>query len=488
MTTAIVPSDYMPALAEIWVMVMVCVTLLAGLFANKRSSITYILTQFTLLVAAYLTFYSYTHWIGGTGTALIFHGQFVLDRMAVLLKLFIYLIVFVVFIYARQYNRDREIPHQEFYVLGLLSLLGMMILVSAHSLLTIYLGLELFSLPTYAMVALERRQGRCIEAAMKYFLIGALASALLLYGLSFIFGMTKSLDISVIAQHVTTLSGGSLLVVLCALVFVVAGVAFKFGAAPFHMWVPDVYDGASTSVTLFISTAPKIAAFALAVRLLLEALPVFHVQMQDIFITLSVLSMAIGNMVAIAQSSIKRMLAYSSIAHIGYMFLGFACMTADGDASAMFYIITYAISTLASFGMLIILSRNGFEADKIDDYAGLNTRNPWLAFIMLLVMFSMAGIPPLVGFIAKVGLLEALINAHLVWLAVLALIFSIIGAYYYLRVVKVMYFEEPKSRTPIACPADTKVVVGLNGLAVLFLGIFPGGLFAICHLTFHSVV
>jgi NADH-quinone oxidoreductase subunit N len=282
------------------------------------------------------------------------------------------------------------------------------------------------------------------------------------------------------------MSGGSSFILLVALVFVFVGVAFKFGAAPFHMWVPDVYDGASTSVTLFISTAPKLAAFALAVRLIVDAMPEFHVASQDIFIVLSVLSIAIGNLVALAQTSIKRMLAYSSIAHIGYMLLGFAAMTADGDAAAMFYIITYAITTLVSFGMLAILSRAGFEVDKIDDLAGLSTRNPWLAFVMMMAMFSMAGIPPFVGFIAKVGVLEAVIGVHLVWLAVLALVFAIIGCYYYLRVVKTMYFEEPAIRTPLVCAIDNKIIMSLNGLAVLLLGIFPGGLFTMCHMTFGS--
>jgi NADH-quinone oxidoreductase subunit N len=487
MTTAVVPSDYMPALPEIWMMATICVTLLASLFAKKDSPLTYLMSQFVLLGAAICTWYSFTYYAAGhAGGVLIFHNQFVLDPMAAILKLFIYLIVFVTFLYSRQYNRDRNIP-PEFYVLGLISTLGMMILISGHDLIPIYMGIELFSLPTYAMVALERRQGRCIEAAMKYFIIGALASGILLYGLSLMFGMTKSLDITMIAHSLATLSGGSLVVMIVALVFVFAGVAFKFGAAPFHNWVPDVYDGTSTSVTLFISTAPKIAAFALAVRLIFEAMPELHVVSQDIFIVLAVLSIAIGNVVALVQTSLKRMLAYSSIAHIGYMLLGFAAMTKRGEAAAMFYIITYAISTLVSFGMLAMLSRAGFEADKIEDFAGLSSRNPWLAFVMMMVIFSMAGIPPFVGFIAKVGVLEAVINVHLVWLAVLALVFAIIGAYYYLRVVKAMYFEEPAVRTPMACALDNKIIMSLNGLAVLLLGIFPGGLFAMCHMTFQSM-
>lgn len=486
MTAAVVPSDYMPALPEIWMMFSICVTLMAGLFAKKGSTITYILSQFVLLGAAICTWYSFTYY-GGSHPhgVLIFHQQFILDAMASVLKLFVYLIVFVVFLYSRQYNKDRNIP-PEFYVLGLISTLGMMILISGHNLLPIYMGIELFSLPTYAMVALERRQGRCIEAAMKYFIIGALASGILLYGLSLMFGMTKSLDISMIAHAIPHLSSGDLVVMIVALVFVFAGVAFKFGAAPFHSWVPDVYDGASTSVTLFISTAPKIAAFALAARLIVEAMPGFHVASQDIFIVLAVLSIAVGNMVALVQTSLKRLLSYSSIAHIGYMLLGFAAMTPRGEAAAMFYIITYAISTLVSFGMLALLSRAGFEADKIEDFAGLSSRNPWLAFVMMMVMFSMAGIPPFVGFIAKVGVLEAVINVHLVWLAVLALIFAIIGSYYYLRVVKAMYFEEPAVRTPMACALDSKLIMSFNGIAVLLLGIFPGGLFTMCHMTFQS--
>lgn len=485
MTTAVVPADYMPALAEIWMMVMVCVTLMAGLFAKKESSLTYLLSQLVLLGAAVCTWYSFIYYGSAGQSVQIFHHQYVMDSLSTILKLFIYLIVFVVFIYSRQYNQDRNIP-PEFYVLGLISTLGMMILVSAHNLLPIYMGIELFSLPTYAMVALERRQGRCIEAAMKYFIIGALASGILLYGMSLLFGMTQSLDITTIAKHIMTMTGGQKVVMLVALVFVFAGVAFKFGAAPFHMWVPDVYEGTSTSVTLFVSTAPKIAAFALAIRLIIEAMPEFKVASQDIFIVLAVLSIAIGNFAALKQDSIKRMLAYSSIAHIGYMLLGFVAMTPRGDASAMFYIITYAITTLVAFGMLAMLSRGGFEVDKIDDLRGLSGRNPWLAFVMMMSLFSMAGIPPFVGFIAKVGVLEALINVHLVWLAVYALLFAIIGSYYYLRVVKTMYFEEPAVRTPLGCALDNKIIMSLNGLAVLLLGIFPGGLFTMCHMTFSS--
>lgn len=482
-TATIVPSDYVPALAEIWMMLMICVTLIAGLFSSKDSVLTCRLAKWTVILAALLTWYSYIDW-GSPDTLIIFHQQFVLDLFAATLKIAVCGIVFCVFFYSHTYNQDRNIP-SEFYVLGLLSTLGMMILISGHDLLPIYLGMELFSLPIYAMAALERRQGRCIEAAMKYFIMGALASGLLLYGLSLIFGMTQSLNISVIASHIMVLHGSSIHILMIALVFIFAGIGFKFGLVPFHMWVPDVYEGTSTSVTLFISTAPKIAAFALVVRLVLEALPELKAVSQELCITFAVLSIAIGNVVAIVQTHLKRMFAYSSIAHMGYVFLGFAAMTARGDAAALFYVITYAITTLVAFGLLVILSRAGFEMDKMEDLSGLSSRNPWLAFLMLMALFSMAGIPPFVGFIAKVGLLEALVAAHLVWLAVFALVFAIIGSFYYLRVVRMMYFDEPQNRMPLLCSTRNKVVMSINGFAVLLLGLFPGALFVLCHHIFQ---
>lgn len=481
-TAAVVPSDYMPALAEIWMMLMICVTLMAGLFSSKDSALVCRLAKLTVIVAGLLTWYSYVHWGSAVG-AIIFHQQFVLDLFSATLKIAVCAIVFCVFFYSHTYNQDRNMP-SEFYVLGLLSTLGMMILISGCDVLPIYLGMELFSLPIYAMAALERRQGRCIEAAMKYFIMGALASALLLYGLSLIFGMTQSLNVSIIASQIMTLHGGSIHILMIALVFIFAGIGFKFGLVPFHMWVPDVYEGAPTSVTLFISTAPKIAAFALVVRLVLEALPELKAISQELCITFAVFSIAIGNVVAIVQTHLKRMFAYSSIAHMGYVFLGLSAMTARGDAAALFYVLTYAITTLVAFGLLVILSRAGFEMDKMEDLAGLSTRNPWLAFIMLMALFSMAGIPPFVGFIAKVGLLEALVAAHLVWLAVFALVFAIIGSFYYLRVVRVMYFDEPQNRMPLTCSMRNKVVMSINGLAVLLLGLFPGILFVLCQHIF----
>lgn len=476
--------NLVPAIPEIFVLFMACVTLMLGLFLPRLKQISYYLAQVTLIITAFLTGYVYV--MLGLGTTIIaFHSVFILDRLSVVLKFFIYLAVFMSFVYSRQYNDERRIPNNEFYVLGLLSTLGMMVLVSSYNFLTVFLGLELLSLPIYAMVALQRGKERCIEAAMKYFIIGTLASGMLLYGLSLLFGVTKSLDILQVAKMIATIPLGQNLVLSFALVFILAGIAFKLGAAPFHMWIPDVYDGSPTSVTLFLSTAPKLAAFGMTIRLLVEAMPNLMIEWTHMLIVVAILSMAIGNFVAIVQSNIKRMLAYSSIAHMGYMAVGLACGTSRGYAAALFYIISYTIMTLGAFGMIALMARGGFEANMIEDFAGLNNRNPWLAFIMMLIMFSLAGVPPIVGFIAKVGVIEALIQAHLVWLAVLAVLFAIVGAYYYIRVVKVMYFEEKEIKAPVIRYApDLRIAISLNGLAVLLLGIFPGVLFALCHLAF----
>ncbi len=480
--TTVLPN-LVPAIPEIFILVMACVTLMLGLFLPKKRYLSYYLVQLTLVIAAVLSGYTYVQ-LDASATVLTFHNTFVLDKLAFFLKLFILLASFMAFLYSRHYNDERRIPHNEYYVLGLLSTLGMMILVSSHNFLTLFLGVELLSLPIYAMVALQRGKMRCIEAAMKYFVIGSLATGMLLYGMSFVFGVTRSLDIGIVSNVIASIPLQQNLALVFGLVFILAGLAFKLGAAPFHMWVPDVYDGAPSSVTLFLSSAPKIAAFGLTVRLLVEAMPSLHIQWSEILIVVAILSMAIGNIVAIAQTNIKRMLAYSSIAHMGYMLLGLACVTTRGYAAAMFYIITYSIMTLAGFGMVVLMSRSDFEANDIQDYAGLNSRNPWLAFIMMIVMFSLAGVPPIVGFIAKVGIIEALINAQLVWLAVIALLFTIIGAYYYIRVVKVMYFEEAEHVEKITYPFDIKAAISVNGIAVLLLGIFPGALFALCHLAF----
>ncbi|MCH9769897.1 MAG: NADH-quinone oxidoreductase subunit NuoN [Gammaproteobacteria bacterium] len=472
-----------PALPEIFMLIMVCVSLLLGLFLNKYRHITYYLAQFTLILTALLSWYTYSQF-DLSNTVYTFHHSFVLDKFTVVLKTAIYLSAFMSFWYARVYNDNRHLPQNEFYVLGLLSVLGMMVLVSAHSLLILYLGVELLSLPIYAMIALQRGKARCLEAAMKYFIIGGVASAILLYGLSMIFGVTHALDLTAISEHIKTLSTANQVLLVFGLIFTLAGIAFKLGIAPFHMWVPDVYDGAPTSVTLFLSAAPKLAAFALMIHLLVDAMPALHVQWSHVLVVFALFSMAIGNIVAIIQTNIKRMLAYSSIAHMGYMLLGVLCVTSRGYAAALFYIISYALMTLGGFGLLALMSPAEGELTEINHLVGLNSRNPWLAFMLLVLMFSMAGVPPLVGFIAKVGIFEALIQVHQTWLAVVALLFAIVGAYYYLRVVKVMYFQEPTETTPVHCPKDNIVAISINGLMIILLGIFPGALFSLCHLVF----
>ena len=476
--------NLIPALPEIFVLFMALIILIVGIFFVRYSQVSYYLTQTTLIVVFWLTWYvfpvnkfSETHFT--------FYHMFVSDYLSLYSKLFIYLMILFIFLYAREYNQERKILATEFYVLGLLSLLGIMVLISAHNMMIVFLGLELFSLPTYAMVSMQRQKISCVEAGMKYFITGAIASGILTYGMSMIFGATCSLDLTEIAIAVSQTSIHQNLILVFGLAFMVVGIIFKLGAAPFHIWVPDVYEGAPSSVTLFISTVSKIAAFIMVIRLLVSAMPDFLGQWRQMLVVVTILSMGIGNFVAIVQSNIKRMLAYSSIAHMGYMLLGVLCGTKEGYAAAMFYIITYSLTALGGFGMVVLMSRGGFESENIKDFTGLHNRNPWLAFIMMLILFSLAGVPPLVGFIAKVCVLDALIKVHLVWLAVLAVLFAIVGAYYYIRVVKVMYFEDsPISLEPIQYSFEMKVAISINGLAVLFIGIFPGWLYALSHLAF----
>lgn len=469
---------------EIFLLLMSCLILLNGVFTKggaPRAS--FYLSQMTLIATAILEWKVFS--LTADVTNFAFSNMFVLDRLGVTLNIFILLSMVFTFWYSRSYNEEHGIPSNEFHVLGLLATLGMMIMVSSANFVPLFLGLELMSLPVYAMVALLRGKSRCIEAAMKYFIIGAVASAMLLYGISLFFGATHSLHFMNVAQAIAAMPAGQTLILTMGLVFVVAGIAFKLGVAPFHMWVPDVYDGAPNSVTLLISAAPKIAAFGLAMRFLVYAAPGLHVQWDHVIIVLALLSIAIGNLVAIVQNNIKRLLAYSSIAQMGYMLLAVSCGTKHGDATAFFYMITYAITSLGAFGIIALLSKSGVEANELSDFAGLNQRQPWMAFMMLLMMFSMAGIPPLVGFIAKVGVLEALIQNHSIWLAVVAIIFSIVGAYYYIRVVKVMYFEEPQHEVLLSrCPSGPLFAMTLNGLVVLLLGIFPSQLFVLAHSIF----
>lgn len=476
--------NFIPVVPEMFVLFIALVILMAGIFIKNYHQIPYYLVQITLIVVAGLTWYVFVYFDLSV-TKFTFHHMFVLDRLSVYLKLFIYLSLFFAFLYVREYNKERKISHTEFYVFGLLSLLGMMVLVSSYNLLTVFLGLELLSLPTYAMVAMYRCKLHSVEASVKYFVIGAIASGILLYGMSMIFGATQSLDLTKIAAAVANTSLHQNLVLVLGLVFIVSGVVFKLGTAPFHMWVPDVYEGAPSSVTLFISTAPKIAAYAMVIRLLIIGMPGLYVQWHQMLIVVAILSMGIGNFAAIGQSNIKRMLAYSSIAHMGYMLLGILCGTRDGYAAAMFYTITYSLVTLGAFGMVILMSHGRLEAENISDYVGLNSRNPWLAFMMMLILFSLSGIPPLVGFIAKVVVLYALIQVHLVWLAILAVLFTVVGGYYYICVVKVMYFEDaPVKLEPIKYSLEMKIAISINGLAILFIGIFPGWLYTLACLAF----
>src|SRR5271157_183233 len=402
-------------------------------------------------------------------------GLFELDRMAQVLKVVTLLTVAVVFVYSTDYLRRRAILKGEYYVLGLFATLGGMVLTSAASLITLYLGLELMSLCLYAMVAFDRDSGVAAESAIKYFVLGSMASGTLLYGMSILYGVTGSLELAAIAAAV---HGGFAdnVGLLFGIAFLIVGIGFKLGAVPFHMWIPDVYEGSPTCVTVFIGTASKLAAFALAMRLLPEALAASQPDWSQMLVVLSVLSIAIGNMVAIAQSNLKRMLAYSTISHVGYVLLGILAGTAQGYQAAMFYMISYVIVACGAFGMVLLLARQGFEADKLVDFKGLNARSPWFAGMMAILMFSLAGVPPFVGFWAKLGVIQAVLGVQLTWLAVVAVLFSVVGAYYYLRVVKLMYFDEPGDVEAIGGSMLMRTVLSANALLALALGIYPSTL------------
>src|ERR1700723_3813366 len=407
-------------------------------------------------------------------------GLFELDRMAQVLKVVTLVTVAVVFVYSTDYLRRREILKGEYYVLGLFATLGAMVLISAGSLITLYLGLELMSLCLYAMVAFDRESGIAAESAIKYFVLGSMASGTLLYGMSIVYGVTGSLELGAIASAAHQGLGGNIGLVF-GIAFLIVGVGFKFGAVPFHMWIPDVYEGSPTCVTVFIGTASKLAAFALAMRLLPEALGASQPDWSQMLVVLSVLSMTIGNIVAIAQTNLKRMLAYSTISHVGYILLGILSGTAQGYQAAMFYMITYIIVAAGAFGMILLLAKQGFEADKITDFKGLVVRSPWFAGMMAILMFSLAGVPPFMGFWAKLGVIQAVLGVHMVWLAVVAVLFSVVGAYYYLRIVKIMLFDEPTDTTSIGGSVLMRTVLSVNALLVFAIGVIPGTLLRICQ-------
>lgn len=470
------------ALPEIVTLCMACFILVADVCLAERYRIaTYFLVQFTLIIAFLLTLPQFQNY---PAPILTFSGHYILDKLAILSKLFIYFFSFFAFAYARAYIETRHIARSEYYLLGLFAVLGMSIMASAYTFLTIYLGLELLSLALYAMVAMYKESNIAAEAAMKYFVLGSLASGFLLYGISLLYGVTGSIQADTVA-HVLTMRND--IVPVVALIFVLGGLAFKFGAVPFHMWVPDVYQGAPTPTTLFIASAPKIAAFVVTLRILVQALPSLQIQWEHMLMVISILSMFFGNLLAIAQTNLKRMLAYSSIAHIGYTLLGLIAgpVSSQGYSAAMFYISTYVLMAAGAFAVIAMMSHGEIEFDKLDDYRGLNARNPWLAFMMLLLLFSMAGVPPTVGFIAKLGLIEALVQANFVWLAVLALIFALVGAYYYLRVVMLMYFEEPvdTDSAPIILSTDLQIAISINGAAALLLGLLPSFFIDLCRIS-----
>ena len=472
--------DLMPVLPEIFMLSMACVVLVADLFVKQASrGATYILAQATLVIAAVLAVVTYS-----TTPVVALNGMYIRDPMADVLKIGIYIATAVVFLYAKGYLIARDLYKGEFYVLGLFAVLGMMILISAHNFLTVYLGLELLSLSLYAMVAMQRDSATASEAAMKYFILGAIASGMLLYGISMIYGATGSLDLAVVGQ--TVAQGQNSIILTFGLVFLIIGVAFKLGAVPFHMWLPDVYHGAPTAVTLFIATAPKFAAFAMLMRVLVDGLGPLQTQWHDMLVILIVLSMAVGNIVAIAQANIKRMLAYSTISHIGFLMLGVITGSSEGYSAAMFYALAYVLMSLGGFGMIILLSRKGFEADTLDDFKGLNSRSPWYALLMLILMFSMAGVPPFLGFWAKWSVLEEVVAADMIWLAVVSVAFSVIGAFYYLRIVKLMYFDKPIDMSEIECGRDMAVVISVNSIMVLLIGVFPGPLLTLCQTIFAA--
>jgi NADH-quinone oxidoreductase subunit N len=464
-----------PAIPELFLTGAICLVLLIDVFLrDDQRHVTYTLAMFSLVGTAGATAY-----FGVTEPTLAFGGAFVADPAGGVLKLLAYVTMGIVFLYARPYLEANGLFKGEFFVLGLFGLLGIMIMISAQTLLIMYLGLEVLALSQYTLVAFNRDSAVSAESAMKYFVLGAIASGALLYGISILYGITGTLDITELALRFSGPEGLSVPVLL-AIAFIIVGVAFKFGAVSFHMWLPDVYQGAPAPVTLFIGSAPKIAAFALMWRVMAEALGPLHGSWQDMLIVLSVLSLAIGNVVAIAQTNLKRMLAYSTISHVGYILLGFIAGGADGIGAAMFYTIAYVLMAAAAFGMIILLSRRGFEAEQIDDFKGLNARSGWFAIVMLIIMISMAGVPGTVGFFAKVEVISAVQAVGLNWLAGVAVLFAVIGAYYYLRVIRNMFFEEAAESAPLEAPVDLKVAISANALVLVVLGIFPGQLLDLC--------
>lgn len=473
------------AAPEFLVLVMACVVMCVDVFLSEdRRGVVHMLAMLTLIFAAVITLRQDAA-APGAVAATAFNGAFVRDAMADLLKLFAYGTLALVFIYSKHYLRRYELFKADFYTLCLFALLGVMLLISANNLVMVYLGLELTSLSSYALVALNRQSSEGSESAMKYFVLGSMASGLLLYGMSMIYGATGSVALPAIAEAVAA-SGSDNLLLVFGVVFLVVGVAFKLGVVPFHMWLPDVYHGAPLATTLFISTVPKLAAFAMAYRLLVSGMAPLHGDWQQMLAVLAAASIIVGNLAAIMQTNIRRMLAYSTISHMGFVLLGMLPGTAGGYGASLYYVIVYALMSAAAFGMLILLSGKGQPVYELDDFKGLNAHNGWYAGVMMLVMFSMAGAPPLVGFLAKWLVIEAVLQAGLTWLAIVAVVFSVIGAFYYLRVVWLMYFDEPAGEAVHTGPVDFTAALSFNGILMLALGLFSSGLIAVCVASFPA--
>jgi NADH-quinone oxidoreductase subunit N len=492
--------NLIPAYAEIFVTIAATAILLIDMFLpQSRRSLTYWLSLATVVVAAFITYGDYQ----AGKTIYTLSNMYVSDPMSNLLKMFTYVAVGATIVYSRQYATDRGMMSGnlggEFYVLALFALLGQMVMISANNMLIIYLGLELMSLSLYALVALRRDHAVSTEAAMKYFILGALASGFLLYGISMLYGATGTLDLVELYKH-TNSAIVNRTILNFGIVFLVAGLAFKLGVVPFHMWVPDVYQGSPTAVTLLLGGAPKLAAFAICVRLLVEGLLQMAIEWQQMLMVLAVLSLAIGNLTAIAQTNLKRMLAYSTIAQMGFVLLGLlagvipngvvndSSGAVNAYSAAMYYAITYVLTTLGSFGLIMMLARAGFEAEELSDFKGLSQRSPWFATVMSILMFSLAGVPPMMGFAAKFSVLQAVLNSHQVWLAVVAVMFSLVGAFYYLRLVKMMWFDEPADKSPIVVPAEMRVALSINGLAIFGLGMMPGPLLLACFTAMKNTL
>ena len=477
----LIPPNLIPVYPEIFLLIAASAVLLIDMFLpDAKRIVTYWMSLLTLAGCAALTLIDF-----GGPTVYTFNNMFVIDPLAVLMKLSTYLAVAMTLIYSRVYVSDRGMVGEhlggEFYALALFAMLGQMIMISGNSFLSIYLGLELMSLSLYGLVALRRDNTAATEAAMKYFVLGALASGFLLYGISMLYGATGALELPAVFQAIASGQVDRTILVF-GLVFVVAGLAFKLGAVPFHMWVPDVYQGAPTAVTLLLGGAPKLAAFVIAYRFLVEGLLPLAIDWQQMLLVLAVLSLAIGNIPAIAHTNLKRMLAYSTISHMGFMLLGLLSGVVGNNlyaapnaySSALFYVITYVLTTLGTFGVILLLSRAGHEGDKLEDLKGLNQRSPWFAAVMMILMLSLAGLPPTVGFYAKLSVLQAALATGQVWLPVLAIFFSLIGAFYYLRVVKLMYFDDAIDTNKLVSSIDVRIVLSINGMAALVIGLWPG--------------